>query len=130
MLIMLSEETATGEPTEKQMKFAVSTNLGVKMGFLKSPAKIQLNESSGSVEAILKLIGMGFEGYELEIVTFKKNNCFRVGNTTEFECNYNIKINMGGKYGSIYGAFSNAINNTQSKTSRFKKLKNIWVLTD
>ena len=130
LFAMLTEKTTTGEPTEKQMKFAISTNLGIKMGVLKSPANIELNNSSGPVEAIAKLMGMGFDGYEIEIKTFKKYNCKRVGNTSEFDCEYLIKMVMGGKYGSIIGSISNNLDPAEKRKSRFVKLNDIWMTSE
>ncbi|WP_339922772.1 hypothetical protein [uncultured Cyclobacterium sp.] len=129
---MMRETTASGEPTEAQMRFAIQSQVDLKNKKIEQISNTKLNKQN-SMNLPLVLGGMFLKDAEVVLEYFRKITCEKSANRGGFVCDYSIKKSIkGGVSGNMINSMMGDIGAGMAdiETGRFVKTDEGWMLVE
>ena len=124
----MDETTPTGEPTEKQMAYALKYQVQAKLDRQKRMQETELREGD-PISAIMKLMGVATSGMRVEVTDVISYGCVEAVGRGGYVCDYVQKTEFGGSIG-MYDQMAKEFGDRQIRTARFKKVRGVWMVME
>lgn len=129
---MMRETTASGEPTEAQMRFAIQSQVDLKNRKIEQISNTQLDKQN-PMNLPMVLGGMFLKDTEVVLEYFRKIACEKSASRGGYVCDYSIKQKIkGGVSGGMMDSMMGEIGAGMAdiETGRFIKTNEGWMLVE
>jgi len=124
---LMNETTASGEPTEWQMKFAVNYQIQARIGQMEDLNNLEIDPNNPGT-TILKLLASTTAGTQAKITSFEKYGCMKANGKPGYTCDYVATVKLSGN--NPWYTTLNQLGTAEIKTARFAKVKGFWMLVE